>query len=262
MTGCVPDVVTLGIDEAGRGPVLGPMVMAGVCLRTARAAGLRRAGVTDSKAFGAGEDAHQARLALARRVEDAAESIVIRVVDVAEIDRRVFAGQLNVLEREVAAAIIACSAEHRKIVADGERLFGPLRGAYPNLVARDKGEEFHVAVAAASIVAKVRRDELFACIARRYEAEFGPIAGGGYENAATHRFLRAYVDRYGRLPPEARRSWGGVSAHMQLDLGLGGPELAAKMERRSRPPAAGAARAPSRRRRGEDPPPRSTRRRA
>jgi hypothetical protein len=53
----------------------------------------------------------------------------------------------------------------------------------------------------------VRRDELFHVIVRRYEHEFGPIGGGGYENAATHKFLRAYVERYGRLPPEARRSW-------------------------------------------------------
>ena len=41
----------------------------------------------------------------------------------------------------------------------------------------------------------------------RYEAEFGPIAGGGYANAATRRWLRAYVERHRRLPDEARRSW-------------------------------------------------------
>ena len=45
-------------------------------------------------------------------------------------------------------------------------------------------------------------------IAAQYEPEFGPIAGGGYENAATHAFVRAYVGRYGCLPREARRSWG------------------------------------------------------
>jgi len=33
------------------------------------------------------------------------------------------------------------------------------------------------------------------------------VRGGGYGNAATHRFLRAYAERFGRLPPEARRSW-------------------------------------------------------
>jgi ribonuclease HII len=56
----IHDELILGIDEAGRGPVLGPMVMACVAVRPRRAASLTRAGVTDSKAF-AGEGAHEAR---------------------------------------------------------------------------------------------------------------------------------------------------------------------------------------------------------
>jgi ribonuclease HII len=204
---CIPDVLTLGIDEAGRGPVLGPLVMAGVCLRPRRASGLTRAGVMDSKSFGAGDDAHERRRALAARIRDAAESIVVCVIDVAEVDRRVRCHELNVLEREHAASIIERSAPAQKVVADGVRLFRPLSARYPHLIARDRAEEHHVSVAAASIVAKVRRDELFLCIARRYEAEFGPIGGWGYENPYTQRFLRAYLERYGRLPPEARRTW-------------------------------------------------------
>lgn len=205
--GCIADSATLGLDEAGRGPVLGPMVLAGVCLRPRSAAALTRAGVIDSKAFGAGEDAHARRSALASRILAAAESVVIRVVDVAEIDRRVRVHELDVLEREHAEAIIERSAPARRIVCDGARLFAPLAARYPHLLATNHGEHHHAAVAAASIVAKVRRDELFHLIARRYEPEFGPIRGGGYGNAATARFLRAYIDRYRRLPPEARRSW-------------------------------------------------------
>ena len=45
-------------------------------------------------------------------------------------------------------------------------------------------------------------------IAARYDAEFGPIRGGGYVNAATADFLRRYHARYRRLPDETRRSWG------------------------------------------------------
>jgi hypothetical protein len=44
-------------------------------------------------------------------------------------------------------------------------------------------------------------------IRARYETELGPITGGGYANAATRRWLRAYVLRYGRLPDETRLSW-------------------------------------------------------
>jgi ribonuclease HII len=207
MAGCVPDVVTMGLDEAGRGPVLGPMVMAGVCVRTRAAAALTRAGVLDSKSFGAGDEAHERRLELERRIRAVATSVVVRVIEVEEIDRRVRLHELNVLEREHAAVIIERSAPAKRIIADGKRMFRALAGRFKNLEARDRAEEHHVAVAAASICAKVRRDELFRCIARRYQAEFGPIGGWGYENPPTHAFLRAYFTRYGRLPPEARRSW-------------------------------------------------------
>ena len=207
MAGCVPDRATLGIDEAGRGPILGPMVMAGVCVRTRAAASLTRRGIADSKAFSSGPDAHARRKALVPWIQELAESVVVRVVDVLEIDARVARGELNVLEREHATVIIEESAPSHRIICDGARMFRPLAQRFTHLVSRDRAESFHVAVAAASIVAKVRRDELFAAIAARYAEEFGPVAGGGYLNAGTHTFLRAYTRRYGRLPVEARLSW-------------------------------------------------------
>jgi len=209
---CVPDIATMGIDEAGRGPVLGPMVMAGVVVRSRTAAVLSRIGVLDSKSFGAGDEAHARRSALEKRVRALAESVIVRVIDVDEIDRRVRLRELNVLEREHASEIIDRSPPVKRIIADGKRMFAALAGRFSNLEARDRAEEHHVAVAAASICAKVRRDELFRCIARRYEPEFGPIGGWGYENAPTHAFLRAYFKRHGRLPPEARRSWSWAMA--------------------------------------------------
>jgi ribonuclease HII len=70
-------------------------------------------------------------------------------------------------------------------------------------------------VAAASVIAKVERDNLVAAMAARYFAEFGPLRGGGYVNDGTRTFVRAYVATYGVLPPEARRSWPWT------DVGLG-----------------------------------------
>lgn len=199
--------MTLGLDEAGRGPVLGPMVLAAVCLDSKAAAALTRAGLRDSKSYGAGPRGRELRAELAEKVRARASFVAVRVVDVCEIDRRVSAGELNVLEREIAEALIARAPSADRIVADGRSLFGPLRGRYPNLEAWNEGEDRHAAVAAASVIAKVLRDELFARIAVRYAPLFGPIDGGGYANAATRRFMRAYVERFGRLPPEARRSW-------------------------------------------------------
>jgi ribonuclease HII len=199
--------LTLGIDEAGRGPVLGPMVMAAVGLDTCGARVLTRAGLRDSKVFGASERGRQRRAELAALVREVALHVEVRVVDVAEIDRRVRRKELNVLEREIAEVLIARAPGVDRIIADGKRLFLPLAGRHGNLVAWDKAESRHACVAAASVLAKTRRDELIDRILQRYRPLFGDIRGGGYGNEATRRFLRAYARRFGRLPPEARRSW-------------------------------------------------------
>jgi len=199
--------LTLGIDEAGRGPAIGPMVIAAVCLDTAGARALSRAGIGDSKSFGAGERARSTRAELAALVRSKARHVALEVVEPPEIDARVCLSQLNDLERERARCLIEAAPECDRIVADGERLFSALTAQFAHLVARNRAESFHAAVAAASIVAKDRRDTLYEAICQRYEPQFGEIHGGGYVNDGTRRFLRAYAARHRDLPPEARRSW-------------------------------------------------------
>lgn len=199
--------LTLGIDEAGRGPSIGPMVMAAVALDSRAAAALTRKGLTDSKTYGAGDEAHVIRTALA--VEIRARALFVATIEVehTEIDERVSRGELNVLERELAAKLIEQAPRVDRIIADGKRMFAALCARFSGFESHDRAEEKHASVAAASVVAKALRDERFARIRERYEPELGPIAGGGYSNAATQRWVRAYVERYGRLPDEARRSW-------------------------------------------------------
>lgn len=198
----------LGIDEAGRGPVLGPMVVAGVVLKPQAASALTRRGVADSKEFGAGEEARARRWELTEHIHRLAEDVQIRVLGPDEVDHYTERGLLNELERLAARNIIERTLSVGRIVADGENVFGLLRQIYPHLEARNFGESHHVVVAAASVVAKNRRDELFEEIAARYAEEFGPVRGGGYVNAATASFLTRYHERYRRLPVETRRSWG------------------------------------------------------
>src|SRR5262245_44512752 len=152
----IHDELILGIDEAGRGPILGPMVMACVALRPRKAAALTRSGVTDSKAF-AGPAAHEARLAFIPKILECADHVAVMVIDVDEIDRRCRENGLNRLEQERAAYMIERAPVARRIVCDGERLFRPLSARWPHLEALDGGELCHASVAAASIVAKVRR---------------------------------------------------------------------------------------------------------
>lgn len=199
--------ITLGIDEAGRGPSVGPMMMAAVALDSRSAAALTRAGLCDSKSYGAGDDAHAIRSELAVQIRARARFVALVEVAHTEIDERVSRNELNVLEREIATRLIEQAPIVDRIIADGKRMFAALGLRYSHFESHDRAEERHAAVAAASVIAKVARDERFAEIRARYETELGPITGGGYANAATRRWLRAYAERYGRLPDETRLTW-------------------------------------------------------
>lgn len=208
---------TYGVDEAGRGPILGPMALAVVVLDRKSARQLSELGVQDSKRFGSGAKAQDLRKNLAAEIHHRAIAWTCELVSVEIIDEHTFRGQLNHLERDVALQLLRRlgAAVDASIICDGANMFRPLREHYPRLQAVNDGESAHLAVAAASIVAKHARDAAFAEIRGRYEPEFGPVAGGGYANAATRRFLDAYARARGGLPPEARKSWGAEKLPVQ-----------------------------------------------
>lgn len=222
--------ITLGVDEAGRGPVIGPMVMAVVALDSKAAASLSRSGLRDSKSFGAGDDAHAIREELGAKIREKASFVQLEIACHETIDARVTRNELNVLEREIAVRLIdAAMREVRsidRIVADGKRMFAPLAQRYTCFESRDRAEDHHASVAAASVIAKVERDRQFHAIRARYSDEFGEIAGGGYANAATRRFLRAYAERHKSLPAECRRSWPyPYLVDLLGDVQLKGPQM-------------------------------------
>ena len=128
----------------------------------------------------------------------------------APLDARVRRGELNLLERELAATLLrgAPLKPSDTIVCDGARLFAPLAEQFSNLQAMDKAESKSTSVAAASILAKDLRDAAFEEIAQRYRESYGELRGGGYPNAATRAFLDWHLAEFGALPPETRTSWG------------------------------------------------------
>lgn len=221
----------LGVDEAGKGPVLGPMVAAAVLATPASLP----ADVDDSKRLS--PDRREAMAAAIRGSDRVAVGVAF--VEPAEIDRP--DTDMNTLTvRGQARAVRAALAEIGEIsgeeppeepvrvVADAgdtsearfaRRLGGFVRGDGDSTDADTDAalpavdvEAFHGAdeddpvVGAASVVAKVARDARMAAIDDRYPGYDG--VGSGYPSDPTTRsFLRAYVADNGDVPDCARRSW-------------------------------------------------------
>lgn len=132
-----------GVDEAGRGPLAGPVVAAAVILPT----DFDTTGITDSKKMTAA-----AREAAYTRICAVAQ-VGVSIVDADEIDR------INILRATHEAmrrALAALSQAPESVLVDGL----PVPNLHENCTAVVKGDSLHACISAASIVAKVTRDRL------------------------------------------------------------------------------------------------------
>ncbi|MFO7833590.1 MAG: ribonuclease HII [Halohasta sp.] len=198
----------IGVDEAGKGPVLGPMVAAAV---RAEAADLPD-GIADSKRL---TPTKRESLASALRNSEAVD-IGLGVVTVDEIDDpETDMNGLTVAAQVRAIAAVAKGGE-RAIVDAGdvsEARFGrrvtegvASEGVDITVAAEHGADDTHRLAAAASIVAKVERDSRMAEVGSNYP-DCGPVGSGYPSDRTTREFLAAYVERHGDLPACARRSW-------------------------------------------------------
>lgn len=180
-----------GVDEAGRGPLAGPVVIAAVILDPYS----RIEGLDDSKVLAAAE---RERLASAIRSRSLAWSIC--VVEAAEIDRvNILAATLLGMSR----ALAALSPVPLLALIDGNRLPKDLPCPGRAIVRGDASEP---AISAASILAKTERDRLMIELGQRYPG-YGFDRHKGYPTAAHVRALA----RLGPCP-EHRRSFAPVRA--------------------------------------------------
>jgi ribonuclease HII len=196
----------VGIDEAGRGPVLGPLVLCALRTRRARLSALEAMGVQDSKAFGSSASARRRRRELAERMKSEFD-VFVEVAEAPLVDEWTSQGGLNRLEHELASKLLEAAAPFARAIADGEKLFAPLRQRFPTLEAVDRADQHELVVAAASIVAKDERDRRLEALFAEIAPELCPVRGGGYCNAATAAFLKSYVDKHRCLPPGLRHSF-------------------------------------------------------
>lgn len=202
-------LVEAGIDEAGRGPVIGPLVVAGVATEDQER--LVELGCKDSKRLSAAN-----RERIARHLEAEPDvRIAVRVIDAEVLDAERKHRTLNVIERdrfaEVASELDASRVVMDAADVDADRFAASVAEELPDdweVVAEHKADDRHATVAAASIIAKVTRDQAVADLGRRLERKLNRPLGSGYpSDPATKDFLAAWVKEFGDVPEGTRRSW-------------------------------------------------------
>ena len=196
-----------GVDEAGKGSVLGPMVIAAVGISSEDILeGIR---VRDSKLLSAKE-----RERLYKIIKKKCQVATVRL-DAQQIDFMRRDMTLNeAVARSHAQVIIKLSPDYAYLDACDVNTFRYAEMVKNHLIqpceiiSEHHADEKFPVVSAASIIAKVTRDRAIATLAKKY----GTIGSGYPSDPVTIHFLNSYIDEYRVPPPIARKSWKTVSA--------------------------------------------------
>ena len=198
--------IVCGIDEAGRGPLAGPVVAAAVVLDARRFPRSLRERLDDSKLLSA-EERGDCWLALRRCVERGAAHVGIGAASASEIDTiNILRAALLAMARAVAALAVAPDVA----LVDGN-IPPPLACPVQTVVG---GDGLSFSIAAASVVAKVTRDRLMRALAPRYP-------GYGWETNVGYA-TRAHGEAIARLgpTPHHRRSFAPLRLALAGELPL------------------------------------------
>jgi ribonuclease HII len=198
-------MAVVGVDEAGKGPVLGSMFAAAVRWPDDRTF---PAGLADSKHLSAERrEALEARILGTDGVRVTTVEVPVARIDDPETDMNTLTvgahGQAlaDVVEP---GDVVRCDAADVDADRYARRLQDALDAAWNvDLRAEHRADERHAEVAAASVVAKVARD----AHVTELSDEHGDIGSGYPGDPTTMAFLEAYLQAEGRLPACARASW-------------------------------------------------------
>jgi len=199
-----------GLDEAGRGPVLGPLVIALVVLSRKTEILLQAEGVKDSKLL-----TPKKREDLYNSIKEDAVYCNTTHISASEIDLRRKTESLNYIESSTMLNMVNKSREDGILInnlyidsvdAKPDRMAIPFKAASPSqtVICQHKADSTFVVVGAASIIAKVERDIAI----QKIEKATGFSIGSGYpSDPVTKRFLKEYFRKYGCFPEFVRSSW-------------------------------------------------------
>ena len=202
-----------GIDEAGRGPLIGPLVVCGALFEQETIHDLNALRVKDSKML-----TPRRRMQLLEPIKGLASKIELRSISAAEIDS--LRGQkVNLNEIEVRAFVsIAQALKPSLLYLDAvdvkAQRFGKAVSERSGLstlgckvVSEHKADSKYPVVSAASIVAKVERDNTIKLL----HEEFGDFGSGYPSDPKTIKFVRDILSDTGALPNIVRHSWESVN---------------------------------------------------
>jgi len=199
-----------GVDEAGRGPIIGPMVIAGIMIRDKDQDKLLEIGVKDSKML-----TKERREKLYYKIIELSVDWTYQTITPMEIDqavqyrRRTGIGMLNKLEAEVMANVINRLKPDIAYVDSADldeekfkRMIMAKLTHNAEIISKHKADRIYPVVSAASIIAKVKRDSIIDEIKKVY----GDIGSGYPSDPKTITFIKKCLEM-GELPDFIRRSW-------------------------------------------------------
>ena len=211
-----------GVEEAGRGPVIGPMVMCGVLVDEKDEIKLKSIGAKDSKLL-----TPKTREILFDQIKSMVAKYEVVIISAQEIDDALNDPNLNLNKLEaITSAKILDKLKPEKALLDcpsnntsayAEYLRGHLENKKLNIVSEHKADVKYTVVSAASIIAKVTRDREI----EKLKQQIGIDFGSGYpSDEKTQLFLKKNWDKFPKL---FRRTWASyknvAKAKQQMKLG-------------------------------------------
>jgi ribonuclease HII len=196
----------LGIDEAGRGCVIGPMAVGGVVFQQSDVITLKKLGVKDSK-----------QLSLAKRTELAnvimkkaqAEKVIlippdqINTVSLNELDLQAILKLINKFQPDQAIFDVPTHPQGVEwfVQAVDYRL-----DLTVELIGENKADEKYPVVSAASILAKVKRDQII----EKLKQDYGDFGSGYMSDPKTQQFLKDWYEEKRSFPKIVRTKWASA----------------------------------------------------
>ena len=213
--------IVAGVDDAGRGPIIGPLVIAGISIREKDIRKLVEIGVKDSKKLTSRRREKLVPMILNIVLDWSYEIIPANKIDEAVFyKKRTGKGRLNELEAKAMAEVIKKLRPQVAFVdtsdVNEERYREYILKEIPfkvEIISRHKADQIFAVVSAASIIAKVKRDTII----KELQKTVGDFGSGYPSDPKTQAFIIRCI-KDGKYPTFIRKSWSTIK-RLKMKMG-------------------------------------------